>query len=166
MSLLDLLLIMVRRILVTAVVAASLALAASSVLAQDTTINYRGQPPPTAMAPSIAAMGSDICAVPVSGAISSTVIGVAGGTTVTDANCERIKLARELSNQGLKVGAVAILCADIRVWEAMEMSGSPCPIGGAIGDAAREAWVKLHPERFKKLYGKVPTLAAADAGVK
>jgi hypothetical protein len=136
------------------------------VYAQDTTINYRGQPPPTAMAPSIAAMGSDICAVPVSGAISSTVIGVAGGTTVTDANCERIKLARELSNQGLKVGAVAILCADIRVWEAMEMSGSPCPIGGAIGDAAREAWVKLHPERFKKLYGKVPTLAAADAGVK
>jgi hypothetical protein len=166
MSLLDLLLIMARRILATAVVAASLALAASSVLAQDTTINYRGQPPPTAMAPSIAAMGSDICAVPVSGAISSTVIGVAGGTTVTDANCERIKLARELSNQGLKVGAVAILCADIRVWEAMEMSGSPCPIGGAIGDAAREAWVKLHPERFKKLYGKVPTLAAADAGVK
>jgi hypothetical protein len=145
---------------------ALLLLAPVLVYAQDTTINYRGQPPPTAMAPSIAAMGSDICAVPVSGAISSTVIGVAGGTTVTDANCERIKLARELSNQGLKVGAVAILCADIRVWEAMEMSGSPCPIGGAIGDAAREAWVKLHPERFKKLYGKVPTLATADAGVK
>ena len=145
---------------------ALLLLAPVLVYAQDTTINYRGQPPPTAMAPSIAAMGSDICAVPVSGAISSTVIGVAGGTTVTDANCERIKLARELSNQGLKVGAVAILCADIRVWEAMEMSGSPCPIGGAIGDAAREAWVKLHPERFKKLYGKVPTLATADSGVK
>jgi hypothetical protein len=145
---------------------ALLLLAPALVYAQDTTINYRGQPPPTAMAPSIAAMGSDICAVPVSGAISSTVIGVAGGTTVTDGNCERIKLARELSNQGLKVGAVAILCADIRVWEAMEMSGSPCPIGGAIGDAAREAWVKLHPERFKKLYGKVPTLATADAGVK
>jgi hypothetical protein len=139
---------------------------ASSAMAQDTTINYKGQPPPTAMAPSIAAMGSDICAVPVSGAISSTVIGVAGGMTVTDSNCERIKLARELSNQGLKVGAVAILCADLRVWEAMEMSGSPCPIGGAIGDVAREAWVKLHPERFKKLYGKVPTLAAADSGVK
>jgi hypothetical protein len=66
----------------------------------------------------------------------------------------------------LKVGAVAILCADLRVWEAMEMSGSPGPIGGAIGDAAREAWVKLHPERFKKLYGKVPVLASAPAGDK
>jgi hypothetical protein len=134
---------------------------ASSAMAQDTTINYKGQPPPTAMAPSVTAMGSDICAIPVSGAISSTVIGFAGGMTVTDANCERIKLARELSNQGLKVGAVAILCADIRVWEAMEMSGSPCPIGGSIGDTAREAWVKLHPERFKRLYGKVPDPAPA-----
>lgn len=134
--------------------------------AQDTTINYKGQPPPTAMAPSIAAMGSDICAIPVSGAVSSTVIGFAGGTTVTDGNCERIKLARELSNQGLKVGAVAILCADLRVWEAMEMSGSPCPIGGSIGDAARAAWVKLHPERFKKLYGQIPVLAAAPVGDK
>jgi hypothetical protein len=138
----------------------------AAVYAQDTTINYKGQPPPTAMAPSIAAMGSDICAIPVSGAVSSTVIGIAGGTTVTDGNCERIKLARELSNQGLKVGAVAILCADLRVWEAMEMSGSPCPIGGAIGDAARAAWVKLHPERFKKLYGQIPVLAAAPAGDK
>lgn len=145
--------------------AALLALASAG-YAQDTTINYKGQPPPTAMAPSVTAMGSDVCAVPVSGAISSTVIGIAGGATVTDANCERIKLARELSNQGLKVGAVAILCADIRVWEAMEMSGSPCPIGGSIGDAAREAWIKLHPERFKKLYGKVPDLAVAPAGDK
>lgn len=139
---------------------------ASSAMAQDTTINYKGQPPPTAMAPSVTAMGSDICAIPVSGSISSTIIGFAGGTTVTDGNCERIKLARELSNQGLKVGAVAILCADIRVWEAMEMSGSPCPIGGSIGDAAREAWVKLHPERFVKLYGKAPDFAVAPAGDK
>ena len=138
----------------------------AAVYAQDTTINYKGQPPPTAMAPVVTAMGSDICAVPVSGAISSTVIGVAGGATITDSNCERIKLARELSNQGLKVAAVAMLCADIRVWEAMEMSGSPCPIGGSIGDSAREAWVKLAPERFKKLYGKVPTVVAADAGSK
>lgn len=137
-----------------------------SVFAQDTTINYKGQPPPTAMAPMVSAMGSDICAVPVSGAISSTVIGVAGGTTITDGNCERIKLARELSNQGLKVAAVAMLCADLRVWEAMEMSGSPCPIGGSIGDSAREAWVKLNPERFKKLYGKVPDVAAAPTGDK
>ena len=138
----------------------------STAYAQDTTINYKGQPPPTAMAPSVNAMGNDICAVPVSGAISSTVIGFAGGGTMTDANCERIKLARALSDQGLKVAAVAMLCQDKRVWDAMEMSGSPCPIGGSIGDPARLAWWAIKPDRFKELYGKAwtpPVAPAAEA---
>jgi hypothetical protein len=140
----------------------------ASALAQDTTINYKGQPPPTAMAPSVTAMGNDICAIPVSGAVSSTVIGFAGGTTITDANCERIKLARALSDQGLKVAAVAMLCQDKRVWDAMEMSGSPCPIGGSIGDSARLAWWELKPDRFKDLYGQtwtppVPAPVAVEA---
>ena len=132
------------------------------VYAQDTTINYKGQPPPTAMAPSVTAMGQDICAVPISGAVSSTVIGFAGGSVITDKNCERIKLARELSNQGLKVAAVAMLCQDLRVWDAMEMSGSPCPIGGAIGDTARTAWKKMKPERFEALYGKTEAAGWPD----
>lgn len=123
-------------------------------VAQDTTINYKGQPPPTAMAPSVNAMGNDICAIPISGAISSTVVGFAGGTAITDQNCERIKLARELSNQQLKVAAVALLCQDERVWKAMEMSGSPCPIGGAIGDVARMAWWSRNPTPFRELYGE------------
>lgn len=137
-----------------------------AVYAQDTTITYKNQPPPTAMAPSLSAMGMDICAVPVSGAVSSTVIGVSGGTVISDSNCERLKIAKTLNDLGLKVTAVSVLCADLRVWEAMEMSGSPCPIGGSIGDSAREAWIKLHPERFVKLYGKVPDLAVASAGDK
>ena len=129
-------------------------------IAQDTNINYRGQPPATAMSPSISMMSQDVCAVPVSGAVSSTVIGFSGGTVVHDENCQRIKLAKVLNDVGLKVSAVAVLCQDIRVWEAMEMSGSPCPIGGAIGDAARQAWIELHPERYRKLYGRVPALVA------
>jgi hypothetical protein len=138
-----------------------------AVMAQDTTINYKGQPPPTAMAPSVTAVGNDICAIPISGAISSTVIGIAGGTAITDANCERIKLARALSDQGLKVAAVAMLCQDRRVWDAMEMSGSPCPIGGSIGDAARLAWWAIDKNRFKDLYGKdwTPPAVAAPVGV-
>lgn len=126
------------------------------VSAQDTTINYRGQPPATAIAPSMSAMSQDICAVPVSGAISSTVIGFSGGSVIKDENCERIKLAKVLNDVGLKVAAVSILCQDPRVWDAMEMSGSPCPIGGSIGDAARKAWVELQPDRFIRLYGAVP----------
>jgi hypothetical protein len=130
--------------------------------AQDTTINYKGQPPPTATAPSISAFGNDVCTVPVVGAISSTVFGFSGGTMYTDANCERIKLSREMGNQGLKVAAVAILCADDRVWDAMMMSGSPCPIDGLVGDAARNAWIKQAPKKFEKLYGKVPDFVAIN----
>jgi hypothetical protein len=104
----------------------------------------------------MSAMSQDVCAVPVSGAVSSTVIGFSGGTVVKDENCERIKLAKVLNDIGLKVSAVAVLCQDLRVWEALEMSGTPCPIGGAIGEAARKAWIELHPDRFIKLYGRVP----------
>jgi len=128
--------------------------------AEDTTINYKGQPPPAAMAPSISAFGNDVCTVPVVGAISSTVIGISGGTMYTDTNCERIKLSREMGNQGLKVAAIAILCQDERVWDAMLMSGSPCPIDGLVGDAARNEWIKQAPKRFEKLYGKVPNPVA------
>jgi hypothetical protein len=128
--------------------------------AQDTNMNmnYKGQPVPSAIAPSMSAFSQDVCGIPVSGAISSTVIGVSGGSVYTDANCERIKLAKTLDDLGLKVSAVAVLCGDNRVWDAMMMSGTPCPIDGLIGDAARNEWIKREPKKFEKLYGTVPPL--------
>jgi hypothetical protein len=128
--------------------------------AAETTINYKGQPVPSAMAPSMSAYSQDVCAVPASGGINTGVFAVSGGTVLTDENCVRIKLAKTLNDLGLKVSAVSVLCEDIKVWNAMEMSGSPCPIGAALGDAARHAWYELYPERFTKLYGedfKMPT---------
>ena len=128
--------------------------------AQDSTMimKYQGQPVPAAIAPSMSAFSQDVCGIPVSGAISSTVIGVSGGSVYTDANCERIKLAKTLNDLGLKVSAVAVLCGDGRVWDAMMMSGTPCPIDGLIGDAARNEWIKREPKKFEKLYGSVPPL--------
>lgn len=133
--------------------------------AQDTnmTMKYQGQPVPSAIAPSMSAFSQDVCGIPVSGAVSSTVIGVSGGSVYTDSNCERIKLAKTLNDLQLKVAAVAILCQDDRVWNAMLMSGTPCPLDGLIGDTARDAWIKKNPEKFEKLYGKVPPLSTATA---
>ena len=133
----------------------------AKLMAQNTVMdmNYKGQPVPSAIAPSMSAFSQDVCGIPVSGAISSTVIGVSGGSVYTDSNCERIKIAKTLNDLGLKVAAVATLCADNRVWDAMLMSGTPCPIDGLIGDAARDAWIKKNPEKFVKLYGKVPPLS-------
>jgi hypothetical protein len=130
--------------------------------AQDSNIvmSYRGQPVPSAIAPSMSAFSQDVCGIPVSGAVSSTVIGFSGGTVYTDANCERIKLAKTLNDLGLKVAAVATLCQDDRIWDAMMMSGTPCPIDGLVGDAARNEWVKQKPRKFEKLYGQVPAPVA------
>jgi hypothetical protein len=136
-------------------------------MAQDSTMtmNYRGQPVTTAVAPSMSAFSQDVCGIPLSAAVSTVAIGVSGGTVYTDANCERIKLAKTLSDMQLKVAAVGVLCADDRVWDAMMMSGSPCPIDGLVGDAARDQWIKSHPNKFEKLYGKVPPLSSASTTV-
>lgn len=128
-----------------------------SVKAQDTNMNmkYSGQPVTSAVSPSMSAFSQDVCGIPVSGAVQSTVIGVSGGSVYMDTNCINLKWAKFYNDAGLKVTAVSIACsASIDNWYAMEMSGTPCPIGGAVGDSARQAWYKLYPERFEKLYGK------------
>jgi hypothetical protein len=124
----------------------------------DTTIKYSGMPVPSAMAPSISAFSNDMCKSGISGGANTGVFAVSGGVTITDENCERIKLSKVLNDLGLKVAAVGVLCQDERVFEAMLQAGSACPINGAIGDAAFRAWYELKPETFKKLYGKNYTL--------
>lgn len=150
--------------IITIVVVLLAVLMAHESKAQDSTMNmnYKGQPVPSAIAPSMSAFSQDICGVPLSAAVSTVGIGVSGGSVYTDSNCERIKLAKTLSDMQLKVAAVGILCADDRVWDAMMMSGSPCPIDGLVGDAARNEWIRQKPEKFVKLYGKVPDISTAD----
>jgi hypothetical protein len=128
-------------------------------MAQDTTINYRGQPPAAAMAPSISSFSQDNCLVAVAGAVSSTVFGFSGGSYKMDEDCSSRKWAKFLSDNGLKVAAVAVACqAKEQNWQAMMLSGTPCPIDGLVGDAARNEWIKRYPEKFVKLYGTVPPL--------
>ena len=82
-------------------------------------------------------------------------LGISGGKQFRDKNCERIKLARELSNQGMKVASVSLLCQDERVFQAMHHAGTPCPFEGQIGNKATQAWKKydkLRPDY--KLYVK------------
>ena len=95
-----------------------------------------------ASAPSMSAYSQDLCIVGISGGISTIGLGISGGTYVTDENCERIKLSLTLSDLGMKVAAVSILCQDERVFYAMEQSGTPCPFEGKIGKAASDQWKK------------------------
>ena len=96
--------------------------------------------PPTANSPSVVVNNSDVCKTAVAGAIQTQILGISSGVTVTDENCERIKLSRSLYSYGMKVAAVSALCADPRVWDAMYMAGTYCPYMGAIGEEAKEGW--------------------------
>ena len=103
--------------------------------------------PPSAGAPSYNSMTQDVCAVGASAGLQTFGIGVSGGKHFIDKNCERLKLARILNDFGMKVGAVAILCKDERVFEAMINAGTPCPIDGRIGKEAMALWKKYDFER-------------------
>jgi hypothetical protein len=98
-------------------------------------------PPASAIAPSIMSYSQDLCTVGRSGAFQGQLFGISTGRTVTDENCERLKLSKYIYDMGMKVAAVALLCQDVRVFKAMEMAGTPCPYEGEIGGKASSAWV-------------------------
>ena len=95
-----------------------------------------------ASAPSMSAYSQDLCIVGISGGVSTIGFGISAGSYITDENCERIKLSKVLSDLGMKVASVSILCQDPRVFFAMEQSGTPCPFEGKIGKAASDQWKK------------------------
>ena len=96
--------------------------------------------PPTANSPSVVVNNSDVCKTAVAGAVQTQILGISSGITVTDENCERIKLARSLYASGMKVASVSLLCQDPRVWDSMAMAGTPCPYMGSIGQDAETGW--------------------------
>lgn len=97
-------------------------------------------PPSSAISPSINSSNSDLCTVGVSGAVQTQILGISGGSTVRDMNCERLKLSKTLYDMGMKVAAVSVMCGDPRVFNAMFMAGTPCPFEGKIGQEAKELW--------------------------
>jgi hypothetical protein len=108
------------------------------------------QPPPTAIAPAMMSGGNnDLCTTGTSGAVQTQILGVSSGGTVRDMNCERLKNAKTLYDMGMKVAAVATLCQDRRVFDAMWNAGTPCPYEGMIGEQARVAWTS-NPDKVPK----------------
>ena len=122
-------------------VAALMALIPSVLYAADSNTVVTDKTPPTASAPSIVINNSDVCKSTASAAIQTQILGFASGITITDENCERLKLARSLYGMGMKVAGVSILCQDARVFDGMWMAGTPCPYEGQIGDDAKQAWL-------------------------
>ncbi len=149
-----------KKLLLTLSLVASTAYAADPIVTDSTSRSFTESnvtttvksPPPTAVAPGITSMNSDLCAVGVSGAAQTQILGIAIGSTFVDKNCERLKLSKTLYDMGMKVAAVATLCQDERVFTAMMNAGTPCPVDGKIGEQAREIWDAnpgRHPQKVK-----------------
>ena len=119
----------------------------TSTTTNNSTTNGSDVPVNSANAPSFSAMSQDVCSTGISGSVSTLGLGISGGKHVRDLNCERIKLSKVLFDYGMKVAAISILCQDERVFEAMQMAGTPCPFEGKIGKEALEQWDKYDVER-------------------
>jgi hypothetical protein len=118
----------------------------------ESTITQRViQPPPTAVAPAMLSGGNaDLCSTGSSGSVQTQVFGVSSGGTVRDMNCERLKLSKTLYDMGMKVAAVATMCQDRRVFDAMIAAGTPCPYEGKIGEQAKAQW-EANPDKIPKV---------------
>jgi hypothetical protein len=146
-----------------------LVLAPVLAIAQDSTVNTNStvttksdatttvkSPPPSAVSPMINSTNIDLCTVGISGAVQTQILGISGGSTVRDMNCERLKLSKTLYDMGMKVAAVSTLCQDRRVFDAMMQAGTPCPFDGTIGSEAKASWKAnevLQPGKDKKEEG-------------
>jgi hypothetical protein len=115
----------------------------NSAMAETNTVSstvVTNNTPPTANSPSVVVNNSDVCKTAVAGAVQTQILGISSGMTVTDENCERIKLSRSLYAMGMKVAAISTLCADYRVFDAMWNAGTYCPFQSAIGEDAKTGW--------------------------
>ena len=129
---------MIRILLIILILSVSIKAFAETNTVSSTVVT--NNTPPTANSPSVVVNNSDVCKTAVAGAVQTQILGISSGITVTDENCERIKLARSLYASGMKVASVSLLCQDPRVWDSMAMAGTPCPYMGSIGQDAETGW--------------------------
>ncbi len=106
----------------------------------NSTVNNGGQGPmgnpvPTAMAPSmLGGGGNDSCLIPSSKGFQVSLFGMAEGTMEQDAHCNRRKDARlmgapqQVGGLGLQVSGISVMCSDARVFRAMALANTPCPV--------------------------------------
>jgi len=83
--------------------------------------------PPTIVAPGLAAAGVETCLGSASGGLSLMGTGLTFGSTVPDSGCTLRLTARQLYAFGFKAAAIALMCQDQHVAEAMATVGEACP---------------------------------------
>ena len=112
----------------------------------------------SAIAPSYMSNGIETCLQGTGSSIQTGIVGYTSGNYKIDEYCNRRRNAKVLSDLGMKVAAIAVMCADEDVFRAMFVSGTPCPVvkGGRLV-VGRRAFLlmKMQPSLYIPDYGKV-----------
>ena len=82
----------------------------------------------TAISPSLMSIGSESCLQSVSGGVQLVGFGLSSGRYMQDEECNRRRNAITLSNMGMKIAAVSLMCQNADVWRAMLLAATPCPV--------------------------------------
>lgn len=85
-------------------------------------------PANTAVSPSLMSSGTESCLQSISGGLQLVGIGVSSGKYIQDEECNRRRNSITLSNMGMKIAAVSLMCQNADVWRAMLMAATPCPV--------------------------------------
>ena len=85
-------------------------------------------PANTAVSPSLMSSGSESCLQSISGGVQLVGFGLSSGKYVQDEECNRRRNSITLSNMGMKIAAVSLMCQNADVWRAMLMAATPCPV--------------------------------------
>ena len=112
----------------------------------------------SAIAPSYMSNGIETCLQGTGSSIQTGIVGYTSGNYKVDEYCNRRRNAKVLSDLGMKVAAIAVMCADEAVFRAMFVSGTPCPLvkGGRLV-VGRRAFLlmKMQPSLYIPDYGEV-----------
>ena len=87
-----------------------------------------GMPVNTAVSPSLMVTGSESCLKSISGGVQFVGVGVSSGKYVQDEFCNMRRFAITLSQLGMKVASISLLCQNESVYRALLVSGAPCPV--------------------------------------
>ena len=108
-----------------------------------------GMPVNTAISPSLMSSGSESCLQSITGGVQLVGLGLSSGKYMQDTECNRRRDSITLSNMGMKVAAVSLMCQNPNVWRAMMMSATPCPIiknGKLVVGRSALLEIKQNPE--------------------
>lgn len=132
---------------------------------EATTNNYSGagsspgsMPVGSAVAPSLMSSGMDSCLMSASNGLQLFTLGASTGKYYQDEECNRRRDAKVLKDLGMSVAAVARMCESQETFDAMFVSGTPCPIlvnGKLVVGRAAYLAMKQNPEIYIMGYGQV-----------